>query len=270
MKRKHEIKDPSQNDPNCTSQHNHGRDDPNCQAHRIEAEIEARLRCEVQEVSNDPFVSAAVAGAVARTSPPRTGITNTAEMATNDPMSVLTVQATTGRAIERLEERGQRELVAQRALLPKDGILGEEEEWESIGIRIKGVVTSDPIFIEVELPDGWKIEATDHSMWSDLVDNHDNVRAKMFYKAAFYDRSAHIILCQRFKIRDKWNGTAAGADSKICAYILDSKTGSHVFTTEYFRWDGFKTTDLLEKEARAWLDENYPDWESPVAYWEEP
>ena len=56
----------------------------------------------------------------------------------------------------------------------------------------------DDLFVEVTLPAGWKKEATDHSMWSKLVDDKGRERASIFYKAAFYDRDAHINITQRF------------------------------------------------------------------------
>src|SRR6185436_8068032 len=43
--------------------------------------------------------------------------------------------------------------------------------------------------------------ATDHSMYTDLVDDKGRVRASIFYKAAFYDRKADISFKRRFSIR---------------------------------------------------------------------
>jgi hypothetical protein len=52
----------------------------------------------------------------------------------------------------------------------------------------------DPIFCLAELPKGWKKRPTEHSMWSELVDENNVVKAEIFYKAAFYDRSAFMRL----------------------------------------------------------------------------
>ena len=53
----------------------------------------------------------------------------------------------------------------------------------------------DPLFVDAQLPDGWRVEATDHSMWSNLLDDQGMVRGSIFYKAAFYDRDAfmHVV-----------------------------------------------------------------------------
>ena len=56
----------------------------------------------------------------------------------------------------------------------------------------------DDLFVSCVLPEGWSKRPTDHSMWSDLVDNKDRVRARIFYKAAFYDRRAYLSTETRF------------------------------------------------------------------------
>lgn len=63
-------------------------------------------------------------------------------------------------------------------------------QLESLGIKILG--KADNLFYNVELPKGWAIKPTDHSMWSDLVDDQGIVRASIFYKAAFYDMDAFL------------------------------------------------------------------------------
>lgn len=95
-------------------------------------------------------------------------------------------------AIERQERKGQEQLAAS-SQLPAQGSFGEDarEELETHGIKILAREASG-LFYDVELPDGWKIEPTDHSMWSNLVDAKGEKIARIFYKAAFYDRHASI------------------------------------------------------------------------------
>ncbi len=86
------------------------------------------------------------------------------------------------------EARGQREFVNSTTLPKKPSHLCKQ--IEEMGIVFgEGV---DDLFIQVTLPEGWKKEPTDHSMWSRLVDNEGRERAKIFYKAAFYDRDAFL------------------------------------------------------------------------------
>lgn len=96
--------------------------------------------------------------------------------------------------IEIQEARGQQELV-RSSQLPKE--LGaydgdSKSTLEEHGIKVLGETKDDPLFYDVELPNGWKIEATDHSMWSKLFNANGDEVAAIFYKAAFYDRKAHI------------------------------------------------------------------------------
>ena len=98
------------------------------------------------------------------------------------------------KAIMAQEARGQEELVSSNQLPVR--VIPEEDRELLIeaGVKFGEPLPKDPIFCDVILPEGWKIIATKHSMWSDLVDNENQVRANIFYKAAFYDRSAHILV----------------------------------------------------------------------------
>ncbi len=100
-----------------------------------------------------------------------------------------------------MEARGQRELT-QSSQLPREGFY-ESSQATVLGLRdgqelarqlgIKVVAEgSDPLFLDVELPTGFKIQPTDHSMWSHLLDAKGKKIASIFYKAAFYDRRAFM------------------------------------------------------------------------------
>ena len=95
------------------------------------------------------------------------------------------------RAIEAQEARGQKELV-ESEVLPAECQPKLKAELEAAGVRFLEVVPDDKMFQKVELPAGWRKKSTDHDMWSNLVDGTGKVRAMIFYKAAFYDRSAFM------------------------------------------------------------------------------
>ncbi len=97
------------------------------------------------------------------------------------------VAATPG-GIEAQEARGQQQFV-NTSTLPIEVRNGT---YEAHGITVGEPV--DDLFVSVTLPDGWKKVPTSHSMWSDLIDEQGRVRASIFYKAAFYDRSAFASL----------------------------------------------------------------------------
>ena len=90
--------------------------------------------------------------------------------------------------IEATEANGAREVAAANGTrLPTDG----REAWELLLAEGGGKgspVPDDPIWTEGSLPDGWRVETTDHSMWTRVLDDNDVERIDVFYKAAFYDR----------------------------------------------------------------------------------
>jgi len=99
--------------------------------------------------------------------------------------------AATPGGIEKQEAQGQKDFVASESLPRKC----PKQELEKLGFvfgeTIDGV---SGLFVQVKMPKGWKKQATDHSMWSELVDETGKVRASIFYKAAFYDRDAFLRL----------------------------------------------------------------------------
>jgi len=90
--------------------------------------------------------------------------------------------------IEGMEAAGQKQVVSA-AVMPTDG---PWDKLEALGFVRGEPVAGDPIFVNCQLPPGWTKQATDHSMWSKVHDDRGIERVAVFYKAAFYDRSAHF------------------------------------------------------------------------------
>ena len=110
-------------------------------------------------------------------------ITNTAKQArklVNDMLGM----------IDASELRGQSELVSSTQLPVK--VRGDKARLEAAGVVFGEPCKGDELFCDAVLPDGWKIEATDHSLWSKLIDANRNKQARIFYKAVFYDRDAFM------------------------------------------------------------------------------
>lgn len=216
-----------------------------------------------------------------------------------------------GDFIEDMERRGNAQLRAQTSRLPTEGLakgqhgceLSPEEKavWEKMGIKVGKLDPNDPIFCEVELPDGWKMRPGENAQFrTELVDDKGSVRAQMFYKAAFYDRSAHIHTCSRFSIRypdDYESSRDPYPEDAPCPYLhgqnppTDSTNRQVVvdgdkvlFTSKTYRLsdsarEWAKTdekeesyapsaSDLAHAECEAWLNENYPEWRDHAAYWD--
>lgn len=212
-------------------------------------------------------------------------ITNTqAKSMTKDGALAFFAEAMLGgsnNAIECMEAQGQSELVrAGGTRLPTELGMGHQTEQiraalESWGVKLLGPVPGDALFQQAELPAGWSIKPTDHSMWSDLVDEKGRKRAAIFYKAAFYDRKAHLRLVDRFQISavegEERPGPVAMRVMDGEVELFRSKTysigdrkgllGLSKFERQY------ECDDAAQKEAQDWLDKNKPDWRTPGAYW---
>ncbi len=166
--------------------------------------------------------------------------------------------AVTPGGIEAQERAGQGAFVSNTTL-PKDmDFANSRETLKQMGITLGAEV--DDLFVKAQLPDGWTKRATDHAMWSDLLDEQGRRRAAIFYKAAFYDRSAHMSLCLRYR-QDCYEP----CDDGYSTVVKDGKTTLHVIGVR--EKGDYRLGEEHNKQALAWLDSHYPDWKDPLAYW---
>jgi hypothetical protein len=87
-----------------------------------------------------------------------------------------------------MEKAGEAQLVAS-AVIPTERSV-PDAELTDLGFVLGALVEGDPLFQNCTVPDGWTKRPTDHDMWSEILDNEERVRFRIFYKAAFYDRRA--------------------------------------------------------------------------------
>lgn len=168
------------------------------------------------------------------------------------------VAATPG-GIEAQEKRGQQALM-QTTDMPLE-LRPSKDVWEKVGFTFGKPI--DNIFQEATLPAGWTREASDHAMWSYIKDEQGRKRAAIFYKAAFYDRNAHGHLEARY---------SAGADYSADG---DGPLPVGVFDQGKMIWkagddprpyvSGARAP--LDRAAMEYLEQHYPDWNDPTAYW---
>lgn len=196
------------------------------------------------------------------------------------------------RAIEMQESVGQKELCEGSKDLPR--YTSDRDDtiptYKKMGIKILDD-KSDDLFVTVQLPEGWRIIPTDHSMWNKLVDSKNRVRGHIFYKAAFYDRSAHISFNRRYhyevvtwsekdesedehgdfyekKMLTPVFGRVSDQDkiifetSKECFdHVYEEKTHKK-WWNEYDRFYKSKGDECIK-----FLDGKYPKWKDIFAYW---
>jgi hypothetical protein len=123
-------------------------------------------------------------------------IQNTSQFVKDGGAYLILADAVSGKSSDQIigdmEAAGQRQLIASH-LLPTD-THRTDAEFEALGFVFGDPVEGDPMFRHATLPGGWTKRGSDHDMWSLVVDERGRERASVFYKAAFYDRSAHMSL----------------------------------------------------------------------------
>lgn len=97
--------------------------------------------------------------------------------------------------IENMEAAGQRQVV-ESDVIPTELLRCTDDDLTALGFTLGDPVEDDPLFRHATLPEGWCREGSDHDMWSYIVDGEGKRRVAIFYKAAFYDRKAHLSLDQ--------------------------------------------------------------------------
>jgi len=179
--------------------------------------------------------------------------------------------------IEAQEAQGQKDFVADETL-PKEFLYSTRQELESMGVTFGDDI--DDLFVSVQLPEGWKKVPTAHSMWSRLLDERGRERASIFYKAAFYDRNAHISVTKRFTYSvqpiNGWNNPNYREGEWRCV-VLDSdkviwEHPNYLEPEPKYddnKWhDWYDKKQKLSQHGKDWLDDNYPDWNDVTAYWD--
>lgn len=158
-------------------------------------------------------------------------------------------------------------------IVTQNNIEHTKQQYEKMGIVI--IEEYDDLFWNVELPKGWEIKATDHSMWNNLFDDKGRKRANFFYKAAFYDRDAFINFNTRFHVnvdhvadassdyevwkKSDYQGTVKDGEDIIFSTECVSATGD-------YREDD-KVKDGLKEQLEKYMNEYYPDYTDINAYW---
>lgn len=175
-------------------------------------------------------------------------------------------------AADVIERRGQTRAVYTETL-PKDMRGVSRAQLEAAGFTFGEDV--DDLFVWCVLPEGWKKERTDHNMWSKLVDPNGIERGSIFYKAAFYDRDAFLSMTGRFTIKQiDLNADGTESDNPFRADMVafavrDSLKNEITRVGDPVGYEDWTGQDRASAETRAFLVAHRPDWENPLAYWDD-
>ena len=141
----------------------------------------ASTRCEMPDASGRSESS------VTASDPLDRHTVNVENTATRDPLlHVAAAMVNPGIFITDMEKAGQGQLVSS-------DVMPSEAPWDdliALGFVPGKLVDGDDLFRHCDLPAGWTKAATDHAMWSTVLDERGVDRVSVFYKAAFYDRRA--------------------------------------------------------------------------------
>jgi len=193
------------------------------------------------------------------------------------------IAATTPGGIEAQEAQGQTDFVCGD-ILPRiwdhEDIINAESEkavairagLQAAGFRLGDVV--DEVFIAGKLPSGWTKRKTDSSYYTEIVDAAARVRAFVFYKAAFYDRSAHASIVRAIEIEHDQYRDGFTKGDKVKVWIRNRATEKILHEVCFVSAIGEGAWEQDEKnQRRAWaqlqaiLDMDYSDHRQPFAYW---
>lgn len=183
-----------------------------------------------------------------------------------DPMLLQLTSILIGAdAIELQEQRGQQALI-YNDVLPRDMRDHNQADFEKLGFAFGEIL--DDLFISCTYPDGWTKERTDHAMWSHLLDANGSKRASIFYKAAFYDRDAHISLNNRYipnyEPQGGWLQDETRGKPNI-AFVEDRVRNIRIWESNPLSTQ--KRISQTVQLAKDWLNKNYPEWDDVHAYW---
>jgi hypothetical protein len=168
--------------------------------------------------------------------------------------------ASTPGGIEAQEAAGQAVFV-ESDVLPRKIQYATREQLVELGFKFGK--DTDELFVECQLPAGWAKRATNHAMWSELLDDKGRCRAMIFFKAAFYDRSAEMTMYRRFKLDLYDDGSNAEVRR---ASVKDGNTVVHNLG-EYKQGD-YDAQNAISEAGKLWLNQHFPQWENPLAHWD--
>jgi hypothetical protein len=179
-------------------------------------------------------------------------------------MLALAIAMGTGSASEGLEATQNAEQNRARSLcrLPKD-MRPSREAFEALGFKFEDI--GDDVLCQATLPEGWTLKS-DGGYWTYLIDEKGRERGSYFYKGAFYDRSGHMVLKQRFHISTQ-NIDPENWDSPIRITVVDFD-GTVLFDAGQCEKDYSDESKELKQQARGYLSSNYPEWEDETKYWD--
>lgn len=141
-----------------------------------------------------------------------------------------------------------------------------KEVFESVGFTFEDVGDND--CYQATLPVGWKSYSESEFGGTTLLDEKGRERGFFFYKTLPYESDNGILkLCTRFEVNwnfinpENWNGP-------VEVLVVDYVEDTVVFNAGQCDELESKEYNQLHEKASEFLNNNYPDWENPLKYWD--
>jgi len=187
-----------------------------------------------------------------------------------------------GRGILQQEARGTREVAAANGTrLPRDGTTRFEDadRCKAVGIILGKPVEGDDLFREAQLPKEWTTTySPEDSRTTLILDAKGSRRGHIWYKAASYDRSAYLCIYNRYWVQEIYPDRSDYSMSRCV--VRDRVTSNNLWESPALvspakrsgatpvDWKAYEAERQARfAEATAWLDQNFPEWKNPAAYW---
>ncbi len=139
--------------------------------------------------------------------------------------------------------------------------------YDELGIEIVGEDEYTKGY-EAILPEGFSLIPNGH-YWTDIVDEKGQKRASFFTKMSPWDNDFFI----RANIRYFIGYDPEKSDDMIHRAVIDANTNKSVFITTVIprsdiRENRLASYDQVEKEAKDFIESNYPDYKNWKKYWD--
>lgn len=140
----------------------------------------------------------------------------------------------------------------------------ESEYLKKLGIKM---IDSPGCGTYVELPEGWTFK-TDSDWIAESTTIYDDRGRERIQSTHWFPTKRHIN-DDSLAIRTRYRMREIGRDEhgKCQIAVIDGNDGSVIFSAvgkcKYLK------TSVYCEECGIYLDENYPDWNNPLAYWDE-
>jgi hypothetical protein len=145
-----------------------------------------------------------------------------------------------------MEAAGQRQVVASD-VMPLDN--RDRDAMVALGFTFGEPV--DDLFQSATLPEGWSRQGSDHAMWSHIVDERGIERVGIFYKAAFYDRSAHASLTNVGYSLGRTFIYGDGPDETPWGVLTEDERAQFIAALTQYGEDAAQHPDIYNRDGRG-------------------